>query len=223
MPLDKSPWKTPFRFMKLAAIFLIGILLVGVYIQTHQLSLDPGQDGLNTRTINNPQIIEGKQSIDKKYSKITDQAFQFRITEFDSFKLLKTEVPNILEHLNSKPLIIFFWATWCKNCKAQVNNLSAFNKRNSEKFNVLSVNIEEKPHQAKIKKYWLSLKSGIPLVIDKERKSVKAFKIDVLPTAALVSPASDYLMKVDGPIDWTGKKFNNKLNKYFKDLKQKGI
>src|SRR5690242_4510748 len=44
-----------------------------------------------------------------------------------------------------KPVVVYFWATWCQNCKAMTPSMEAITRENAERFEVVKVDIEANP------------------------------------------------------------------------------
>jgi hypothetical protein len=54
----------------------------------------------------------------------------------------------------------------------------------------------------------------MPLILDPAQKTLSVFKIDILPTAVLLSKKRQYLLKIDGPINWDDIDLKNKIQSY---------
>ena len=79
-----------------------------------------------------------------------------------------------------KPVLLYFWATWCPSCKMQSSNIESISK----KFNVLSIAIksgDDKQIEEYLKKSNLSFR----VHNDTDGEIAKKFNISVFPTTII--------------------------------------
>lgn len=48
----------------------------------------------------------------------------------------------------TKPVVVYFWATWCQSCKAMTPQIEALGRENAERFDLVKVNIGDNPELA---------------------------------------------------------------------------
>ena len=65
--------------------------------------------------------------------------------------------PQPLAQFKGKPMLVYFWATWCKSCKHEVPELKALHKKYGRKLTVLGISADN---------------------TDKVREFAKAYEID---------------------------------------------
>ncbi len=94
-----------------------------------------------------------------------------------SFTLL-----NDKSHLlqKDKPLLIYFWATWCPTCKAQAPNIETISK----KYNVLTIAIKS-GSDTEIEEYLKSRNLNFKVVNDADGIIAKKFNVSVFPTTII--------------------------------------
>lgn len=87
--------------------------------------------------------------------------------------------------IGKRPVIFFFWTTWCPHCRRQINHLKAEaeNIKNAGAELIL-VNVDES--QAQVASFLKS--SGIPFssLLDKDGKVAESYKIIGVPTFVIV-------------------------------------
>jgi thiol-disulfide isomerase/thioredoxin len=142
MPVDKPSWKTPLFAMKLAAIVLIGIILIAIYIKTN--NLNPNIESINLSATNHRLKSENKKP---------KQIKNYRVIEPANVYIDPNDLTEILNHSNLKASLIFFWATWCPNCKEQLLNLAKVQNKFPKKLKVIAINIDEKKSSKEVSAY----------------------------------------------------------------------
>ena len=104
-----------------------------------------------------------------------------RKPELNSTQLPQAEVtlldasPYILK--KGKPIVIHFWATWCKVCKLEAQNIETLSKQ----YEVLTIAVNS-GEDAKIKAYLKERGLTFKVLNDVDGSWAKQFKVEVFPT-----------------------------------------
>ncbi|NPA60514.1 MAG: redoxin domain-containing protein [Epsilonproteobacteria bacterium] len=77
----------------------------------------------------------------------------------------------------NKPIIIHFWATWCRTCKMEVSNIQTLSKN----FEVLSIAVKSGT-DTEIKSYMDKNNLNYKVLNDKDGYYATKFKINAYPT-----------------------------------------
>lgn len=110
-------------------------------------------------------------------------------------QLLDGEKTSIHALLEDGPLLIDFWATWCKPCKKVMKHLDRYHEAYGEHgFKVLMVNQDTPRSLGKVKSYIRSQKYTFHVGLDPNQKIAKKLNGLLMPTLILVDK--------DGTIMW---------------------
>lgn len=104
-----------------------------------------------------------------------------RKPELDSNHLTKLEVRLLdgssFKQTEGKPLVIHLWATWCKVCKLEAQNIETLSK----KYTVLTIAVNSGSDE-NVKAYLKERGLSFPVVNDVDGRWAKQFKVEVFPT-----------------------------------------
>lgn len=125
-----------------------------------------------------------------------------------SFKLMNVQGKEIaLSDFHNKPVILFFWATWCPYCTAELPYLQKqYNDIKARGVEVLAIDINEP--QERLEKFLDKHKVTLTVLIDKNNQVATSYKVMGIPTYVLIDSAgkirfhgntlpSDYLQLLD--------------------------
>jgi peroxiredoxin len=104
-----------------------------------------------------------------------------------------------LAALRGHPIIINFWATWCRSCKQEMPELaSRFRAHVDDSLVVLAVNsgIEK---EAKVRSFTERLALPFPILLDHKQKTLTAYAAFGLPLTVFVDTAGAIRYRVQGP------------------------
>ena len=103
-------------------------------------------------------------------------------------KLLNGKKTSVYRLLESGPLLIDFWATWCKPCKQVMKHLNQYhNEFNSEGFQVLMINQDTPRSLGKVKAYVNSKGYDFLVGIDPNQQISKKLNGQIMPNLILIN------------------------------------
>ena len=110
-------------------------------------------------------------------------------------KLLNGKKTNVYKLLESGPLLIDFWATWCKPCKIVMQHLNQYHNEYKEKgFKVVMINQDTPRSLGKVKSYINSKNYDFLVSIDPNQQIAKKLNGQIMPNLILINQ--------DGTIRW---------------------
>ena len=102
-------------------------------------------------------------------------------------KLINGQKITIHELLKDGPLMIDFWATWCKPCKKVMKYLDQYHQDYADQgFKVLMINQDTPRSLGKVKSYIRSQNHQFIIGLDPNKKIAKKLNGEVMPTMILV-------------------------------------
>ena len=117
-----------------------------------------------------------------------------RIPNLD-LKLLNGKKVTVYKLLESGPLLIDFWATWCKPCKIVMQHLNQYHNEYKEKgFKVVMINQDTPRSLGKVKSYINSKNYDFFVSIDPNQQIAKKLNGQIMPNLILINQ--------DGTIQW---------------------
>ena len=103
---------------------------------------------------------------------------------------------QLKKYLDSGPILINFWATWCGPCKKEMIHLDRFSRQyKKNNFSVLSISIDTQRSLSEVKRYVRSKKYDFEVFIDPNQQIFKKLNGNIMPTNLLIDK--------NGQVVWT--------------------
>jgi len=111
-------------------------------------------------------------------------AVRFRLTALDGTKL------DLEELRHRGPVLIDFWATWCKPCLASIPEIEALHRRYGPRgLTVIGVSVDGPRNYAKVRPFVARLGITYPVVLDPDGRMQADYQVRAMPTSVLVDTA----------------------------------
>ena len=111
--------------------------------------------------------------------------------------------PASLADYAGNPVLINFWASWCKPCRTEIPLIIAAHRTHQKAgLAILAINLTDQERSAKdIHKFQAEFQMPFPVLLDKKGRARKLYKLRGVPTSVFVG--SDGLVRSvhQGPID----------------------
>lgn len=188
---NPSPWKKPLLGMKLAAVLLIGIVVLNLWYQSKLR--------VRVTKITTKEELKGEpgQFINLNSSPKLVGPFEFYQKNAPDHK-----TGNPIKHLK-KVNLISLWASWCTSCKdefPQMQNL--FTNWQDQGFQILSINTDAEDKIPLAVDMYKSFNLEFPLFLDPKKQFINELEVRVLPTHFLVSESGEILLRMEGATQW---------------------
>ena len=109
------------------------------------------------------------------------------------------------------PLMLVFWATWCRGCKEEIPELKKICAEFEPKgVKIIAVNPGVNDSLERIKRFIKKYKISYPVAFDQKGTIVESFKIVGLPTVIIVDK--------DGIIRYRAHELPKRCNNYFERI-----
>ena len=98
---------------------------------------------------------------------------------------LNKETFRLSDYRGKKPVILFFWTTWCVNCRAGIRAMNEmYPQIVKEGFEVLAINVGESA--SKVDRFVKTYDLRFKVLLDPDTNTARAFKLIGVPTYILI-------------------------------------
>ena len=106
---------------------------------------------------------------------------------------------NLKGLLEEGPVLLDFWATWCKPCIKAMPKLSSIHEDYGARgLTVLGINEDGPRGQARVKPFVKARKIQFPIVMDSDRSVQSRMQVTALPTTVLVAQDGEIVLRQIG-------------------------
>ncbi|MDX9996238.1 MAG: TlpA disulfide reductase family protein [Rhodocyclaceae bacterium] len=98
-----------------------------------------------------------------------------------------------------KPVVLRFWADWCKFCEPEMKLIDAVRERHGGRFAILAVNAGQ--DKATVDAFMKKLGVGYPSALDESSKIARTYGVVGLPTTFLIDGRGIVRGKIVGETD----------------------
>lgn len=117
--------------------------------------------------------------------------------ELKDFTLMDTngEKVRLFDLAGDRPLLLYFWATWCKPCRLVTPQVSTLAKEYKDRITVIGINVGGVDSLRAVKKYGKRHQIDYPMLIDSDNQTVGAYSVHAIPTLILLDKKGKILFR----------------------------
>jgi peroxiredoxin len=108
-----------------------------------------------------------------------------------------------LSQFKGKPLLLFFWGTWCEACKEDIVLLEKFAERAKDHVTVVTVVVDGE-REKRARQIVSKLKLTLPVLLICKENVIDTYEVRMIPMAVLVDQGGSIIGKTVGQRDWSG-------------------
>jgi thiol-disulfide isomerase/thioredoxin len=110
--------------------------------------------------------------------------------------------PDSLSHYAGHPVLINFWASWCKPCRSEMPLIiAAYQAHQGEKLSVLAIDLTDQEGSTKdVRKFATEFQMPFPVLMDQKGKARRIYALRGLPTSVFVGRDGVVRAVNQGPI-----------------------
>ncbi len=95
---------------------------------------------------------------------------------------------SLVETLKKGPVVLDFWATWCKPCIKSLPKLQALAEKYAERgVQVLTINVDGTRNLPKVRPFMQRHKLKLPVLLDKTNEVLKQFHLTGIPATLIIA------------------------------------
>ncbi len=126
-------------------------------------------------------------------------ALAFAEVESFSLRNLDGDLVSSDEFIGKGPVLLDFWATWCKPCLKNLPKLEKIYQEYAEKgLTVLAINEDGTRSLSKVEPLVNSLGLTFPVLIDEDREIMRLYDVNGLPTSILIDKNKQIVLTLRG-------------------------
>ena len=116
-----------------------------------------------------------------------------------SLRNLDGELVSLNDYLGKQPIILDFWATWCKPCLKNLPKLEKIYQDYAEQgLVVLAINEDGTRSLSKVEPMVNSLGLTFPVLIDENRDVMRLYRVNGLPTTLVIDRNKEIVFTLRG-------------------------
>lgn len=109
---------------------------------------------------------------------------------------------NALSDFRGRPVLLFFWGSWCDACKEDIPLLEKFSEGEKDLLTILTIAVDgerERRIQGIVKK----LKMTLPVLLSLKENIIDTYEVRMVPMAVLINREGLLVGKIVGQRNWS--------------------
>ena len=106
-----------------------------------------------------------------------------------------------LSEYRGRPVLLNFWASWCKPCRAEMTDLiAAHNAHRGDGLAVLAINLTDQERTKDVRRFVDELQMPFPVLLDEKGKVRRRYALVGVPTSVFIDAQGLIRLVNPGPI-----------------------
>ena len=108
---------------------------------------------------------------------------------------------NSLAALRGKPVLLFFWGSWCDSCKEDMLLLQKFAEGKTDRISIFTIVVDGE-REKRIRQIVDKLKITLPVLMILKENVIDTYEIRMVPMVAVINQEGSLVGKIIGQRDW---------------------
>lgn len=114
--------------------------------------------------------------------------------EFQSYSISNKRI-TLSTLLKEKPVMLYFWATWCPYCLKETPKLVDFHNNYADKITIIGINVGVNDSKVKINGYVQKYQISFPIIFDEKNNISTAYAVNGTPVFVIISQTQEILYR----------------------------
>jgi peroxiredoxin len=106
-----------------------------------------------------------------------------------------------LSDYRGSPVLLNFWASWCKPCRGEMSDIiAAYDAHKDQHLQVLAINLTDQEHMSDARRFVNELQLPFPVLLDEKGKVRRSYALRGVPTSVFIDSSGVVRIVNPGPI-----------------------
>lgn len=106
-----------------------------------------------------------------------------------------------LAQFRGRPVLLNFWATWCKPCSEELPAIiAAYHAHRDGRLAVLAVNLSDQERLRDVRRFIANVQAPFPILLDERGKVRRRYRLIGVPTTVMIDTAGVVQAIYPGPL-----------------------